>query len=147
MAKPEDPPPPGDQMAAENIGTVPAEGYRIGYGKPPLHSRFRPGQSGNPKGRPRHSRNLKNVVSDAMRQPVVIVENGRRRTVPARDAIVKREVQQALQGDQKSIAKVLELDIRFMDEEAGPMQLPVDPEKDAEIVQDFLSKRSGDANA
>ena len=33
--------------------------YEVGYGKPPKHSRFPPGQSGNPKGRRKGSRGLK----------------------------------------------------------------------------------------
>lgn len=31
------------------------EPYLVGYGKPPLHTRFKPGQSGNPRGRPRRA--------------------------------------------------------------------------------------------
>ncbi len=33
--------------------------YEVGYGKPPRHTRFQPGRSGNPRGRPKDTKNLK----------------------------------------------------------------------------------------
>jgi hypothetical protein len=38
----------------------------VGYGQPPVASRFKPGTSGNPKGRPRGAKNLKTLVKEAM---------------------------------------------------------------------------------
>jgi S-adenosylmethionine/arginine decarboxylase-like enzyme len=47
----------------------------VGYGKPPLHTRFKKGQSGNPRGRPRGAKNLSTLVSDALDQTVVVPGN------------------------------------------------------------------------
>jgi len=56
----------------------------VGYGKPPLHTRFKKGQSGNPRGRPRGVKNFTSLVSDALDQRVVVTENGRRREISKR---------------------------------------------------------------
>src|SRR6266851_3230749 len=58
--------------------------YEVGYGKPPLHTRFKKGQSGNLRGRPRGAKNLTTLVSDALDQLVVVTENGRRREISKR---------------------------------------------------------------
>ena len=55
-------------------------GYEVGYGKPPTHSRFQPGQSGNPAGRRKGVRNLKTDVMRTLTTPVKIKEGGRTRT-------------------------------------------------------------------
>ena len=61
--------------------------YKIGYGKPPHHSRFEPGQSGNPRGRPPGSKNLSSLLKKALDEPVIVVENNRRRRIAKREAI------------------------------------------------------------
>ena len=43
--------------------------YRVGYGRPPLASRFKPNQSGNPKGRPRRPLSLRAVVDQVLTNP------------------------------------------------------------------------------
>ena len=55
-------------------------GYEVGYGKPPKHSQFRPGQSGNPAGRRKGVRNLKTDVKRTLATPVKVKEGGRTRT-------------------------------------------------------------------
>ena len=56
------------------------KGYEVGYGKPPTHSQFRPGQSGNPAGRRKGVRNLKTDVKRTLEMPVKVKEGGRTRT-------------------------------------------------------------------
>ena len=52
--------------------------YMVGHGKPPAHSQFKPGQSGNPKGRPRGSIGFRQALVAAINERVVISENGRK---------------------------------------------------------------------
>ena len=59
--------------------------YKVGYKKPPLHSRFQKGQSGNPRGRPRGSKNFSTLLTDALNEPVVVTEDGRRRKISKRE--------------------------------------------------------------
>ena len=54
-----------------------AAGGEVGYGKPPVHSQFQPGKSGNPKGRPTSTKNLKTDLAQELAERVQVTENGR----------------------------------------------------------------------
>lgn len=58
--------------------------YDIGYGKPPKASQFKPGKSGNPKGRPRSSRNLKTDLEEELFEVMAVTERGRKRHLSKR---------------------------------------------------------------
>jgi Family of unknown function (DUF5681) len=82
--------------------------HSVGYGKPPEATRFKPGQSGNPKGRPRGSKNLRTLFAEELLRPVILKENGKTRRVPKAEAIVKQVVNKALVADAKSTIIVLD---------------------------------------
>jgi hypothetical protein len=77
--------------------------YGVGYGKPPLHTRFRKGQSGNPKGRSKGTRNFATIFMTAMSQSVTINENGKRKKISKIAAAVTQLANDAARGDKKSI--------------------------------------------
>jgi len=81
--------------------------YEVGYGKPPAPSRFRKGQSGNPKGRPQGSKNLSTLLDDALNEPVVVSENGKRRRITKREAVLKQLVNKAASGNPRAIQLLL----------------------------------------
>jgi hypothetical protein len=81
--------------------------YEIGYGKPPRQSRFQKGHSGNRKGRPRGSKNSATLMMEALQEPVIISENGRRKKITKQQAIVKQIVNKAASGDYRSIQLLL----------------------------------------
>src|SRR6266581_1429571 len=55
--------------------------YEVGYGKPPRHSRFVKGQSGNPRGRPPGAKNLVTLLNKALNELVIVTEDGGRRKI------------------------------------------------------------------
>jgi hypothetical protein len=59
----------------------PGGGYKVGYRHPPPATRFRPGTSGNPRGRPKGARKLATVLAAALAERVVVAENGRRKRI------------------------------------------------------------------
>ena len=81
--------------------------YEVGYGRPPRHTRFEPGRSGNPRGRPNRSKNLATLLSEALREPVIVTENGRRRKVSKRQAVIKQLVNRSARGDLKAMQMLL----------------------------------------
>ena len=85
------------QMAADQEGN-----YEVGYGKPPRHTRFQKGRSGNPAGRPRGKKNLATLLSDALDQKIIVVESGRRKKISKREAIVTQLVNKSASADLKA---------------------------------------------
>jgi hypothetical protein len=59
--------------------------YKVGYKKPPLHTRFQKGLSGNPRGRPPGSKNFSTLLNDALNEAVVVTEDGKRRKISKRE--------------------------------------------------------------
>ena len=83
--------------------------YSVGYGRPPRHTRFEKGRSGNPKGRPSGAKNLSTLFIEALNETVIIAENGGRRKISKRQAIVKQIVNKAAKGDWRCTKLLLEL--------------------------------------
>ncbi len=79
------------------------DSYSVGYGKPPKTSRFRKGQSGNPKGRPRGKPNAATVILRALEAKVVINEHGRRREVTKFEAGMMQLANKAASGDLRAL--------------------------------------------
>jgi len=88
---------------------MPRRDYEVGHGKPPKRTQFKPGQSGNPKGRPRGSKNTATVVKEAMSKRITIRENGRAQSISALEAIVRVLLQNAVSGDHKAVTTLLQL--------------------------------------
>jgi len=99
--------------------------YDVGYGKPPVKTRFRKGQSGNPKGRLKGSRNFATVFIAAMSQPVTITEHGRRKRITKLDAAVTQLANDAARGDKKSIQLAFAL-LQALEPRIEAQRLPKD---------------------
>ena len=83
--------------------------YEVGYGKPPRHTRFAKGQSGNPRGRPRGAKNFTTLLEEALDEPVIVTENGGRRKVSKRQAIVTQLVNRSATADFRAIKLLFEI--------------------------------------
>ena len=73
----------------ETDGEYPDGEYRVGRGRPPLHTRFKKGQSGNPRG-PR--KNLPALLVAALNEPVVVTRGGESRWITKREAVIAQLV-------------------------------------------------------
>ena len=91
--------------------------YEVGYGKPPRHTRFKKGQSGNPRGRPKGSKNLPTLLSEALNESVVVAENGRRRKITMRQAIIKQLVKRSATADLRAMKILLDM-VRDLERQA-----------------------------
>jgi hypothetical protein len=113
--------------------------YDIGYGKPPLHSQFGKGHSGNPRGRPKGSHNLSTFLDSALNEGVIVSENGKRKRITKREAILKQLVNKAASGEPKSIQLLL-TEIRLAEgrqPSAEPMLLD---ETDREVIRQLYER-------
>jgi Family of unknown function (DUF5681) len=95
--------------------------YPVGYGRPPLASRFKPGASGNAKGRPKGSKNLKTSILEAMTASISIQEGEKTKRVSRIEGVVLRQLQKALMGsDQAAMAVVkMALQLGFLQDAEG----------------------------
>jgi hypothetical protein len=81
--------------------------YQVGYGRPPAHARFKPGRSGNPRGRPKGAKNEDTILREIMNRPIEIREAGRPRKISVLAAILLKFTENALKGDPKSATFLL----------------------------------------
>lgn len=126
---------------ASNEGAPEPSEYAVGYKKPPVHSRFRPGKSGNPKGRPKGGLNLATALNRALRERVVVTENGRRRSITKLEAAVKGLVNRAVKGDPRAMHQMLALSPLVgiePDQTSGSLEL-----QDAAVLASLVAKLGG----
>ena len=83
--------------------------YEVGFGKPPAATKFKKGQSGNPKGRPKGKRNAATVIIRALDAKVIINENGRRREITKFEAAITQLANKAASGDLRALGMVTAL--------------------------------------
>lgn len=94
--------------------------YEVGYGRPPVQSRFRPGQSGNPRGRPRGSRNrrtipglreekLKTLILEEAYRPITVSDPAGRVTIPMAQAVLRSVAVNAAKGSHRAQRHFTEL--------------------------------------
>ena len=86
---------------------TPKPAYEAGRGKPPVHTRFKPGQSGNPRGRPKGSSSMATLLEAELSRRVTVSENGRRVTVSKRELVAKQAVNKAAAGDPRMLMLLL----------------------------------------
>lgn len=107
--------------------------YEVGYGKPPKEHQFRKGHSGNWKGRPKGSKNLKTEIQEELQQLVSVIEGGKTRRISKKRAMIKRQTANAINGDIRSFAKLMDLYLRLVDADEGAAdttEILTDEEKD-----------------
>jgi Family of unknown function (DUF5681) len=85
--------------------------YKVGYGKPPHHTRFVKGQSGNPRGRPAGAKNFATLLEEVLNEPVTVTENGGRgrRKLSKRRAIVTQLVNRSATADFRAIKLLFDI--------------------------------------
>src|ERR1700724_957489 len=109
--------------------------YVVGYGKPPVHTRFQKGRSGNPKGRPRGKKNMSTLLSTALNASIVVVANGRRKKITKREAIVTQLVNKSAAADLKATQIVLAMLREVESQDDGSADPAVFAEADHEIIR------------
>ena len=82
--------------------------YAVGHGKPPKHSRWKKGQSGNPKGRPKRNRDITELVTALLDQRIVVRQGKTTKRISRRDHLLQRIFDNALAGDPRLIRLVLD---------------------------------------
>ena len=108
--------------------------HDVGYGKPPRHSRFKKGQSGNTKGRPRGSRNFSTDLKATLEEPIRVTNHGKSQTVSTQQAALMRFREKALSGDVRALDSLIGLARLYNDEEMAEAATRLSA-TDAEILE------------
>jgi len=101
------PPPAPEPSAAEPSSDTAS--YAIGYGKPPRHSQFKPGQSGNPRGRPKAAKGLKTIVRETMTAKVPVRTAAGERKMSRMEAVMHKTIELAMKGNPRALAQLIAL--------------------------------------
>ena len=83
--------------------------YSVGYRRPPQHSQFQPGVSGNPKGRPTGVKNLATDLEEELSQKILVTEGGKPQQTTKQRAMVKSLMAKALKGDTRAASVLISL--------------------------------------
>jgi hypothetical protein len=116
--------------------------YKVGYGKPPRHTRFKKGEpSANPRGRPR--KNLAALLIEGLNKPVTVTENGRRRKATVREAVVSQLINKSVTADLRATKMLLDI-MRDAEKQAGPALPPEAPRRftpaDEEVIAQLIDR-------
>ena len=112
--------------------------YETGYRKPPKHTRFMKGQSGNPKGRPKGTQNLRTDLSEELSELIRVREGDHEITVSKQRALLKTLTARALKGDTRAAQLVLDLVWRVIEREATPEPVAELTPEDQAILDDWF---------
>ena len=112
----------------------------VGYCKPPRNSRFKPGESGNPRGRPRGCLNLETVLQRALEEKVVINENGRCKVMTKLEAAVMQLVNKAAAGDGKAMHYLCQLVVSAEERSVAVEPTAQSSETDQKVMANILRR-------
>jgi hypothetical protein len=122
-------------------GGIEASTAKVGYKSPPVRSRFKPGQSGNPSGRTKGSQNFRTLFNKILNEEVSLREGQEVKKISKAEAVLRSVVVGALKGDLRSMAMLLRLA-----EQTGGFEQKADVDKVTRIILTCASSE-GDTNA
>jgi Family of unknown function (DUF5681) len=84
-----------------------SETASVGYKRPPRKTQFKPGKSGNPRGRPKRKVDMSSALNQAFNDKIVVTGLGK--TLTGMEAFVQSIVDRVLQGESKAIPELVRL--------------------------------------
>src|ERR1700730_11506990 len=115
--------------------------YQVGPGRPPLHTRFKKGESGSPGGR--SAKSLPALLADALNETVVVTIDGRRRKITKREAIVTQMVDKSASADLRATKMLIDM-MKDVEQKAGDPAPPPEPRRlvatEKEVMQQFVAR-------
>jgi hypothetical protein len=112
--------------------------YEVGYKKPPVHTRFQPGNRANRKGRAKGGRNLKSDLFEELGERITLTEGDRKVRISKQRALLKALVVKGIKGDARATNAVLNLVLRLDSDDQDSAE-PLS-EVDRAILEDFIDR-------
>src|SRR3954469_10802569 len=98
-----------DSDDGDNDDQVNGPSYTVGFCRPPVHTRFKPGQSGNPSGRVKGSKNLKSLFHQILNEQIPLRDGTQSKTVTKAEALMRRLIIGGLNGDGRSMMTLMRI--------------------------------------
>ena len=121
--------------------------YTIGRGKPPAATQFKSGQSGNPAGRPKGSKNFKTDFLEELQSKIEISEGGEKKQITKQRAIIKRMINGAIGGEVKAADAVMRLSLAFTEPEEITSDNSHLSAEDLNLLEAFVSNQRDSSDA
>lgn len=83
--------------------------YAVGYKRPPLHTQFKVGQSGNPRGRPRKAKSLNTIVRETLGGKIAVRTATGTKKISRIEAVLQKTLEQAMKGNPKAQTELIKL--------------------------------------
>ena len=112
---------------------------QVGYKRPPTHTQFRAGASGNPRGRPKQERNFKTDLRDELSENIPIREGGREMKISKQRAFIKALVAAAIKGDMRATSALVSFCTRTLGSEDKTDAAEASTE-DLDIIEAFVER-------
>jgi hypothetical protein len=116
------------------------DGYKVGYGKPPQHTQFKPGQSGNPKGRPKGIKNLNTDLEEELGQKILVTEAGTQLETTKQRAMIKSLFAKALNGDVRASGVLINLILGLEQARISAQSADAMSDEDLAILEAFKQR-------
>jgi hypothetical protein len=121
--------------------------YKVGYRRPPIASRFKPGNPGNPTGRRKRRKTVGEIIREAMTRRIDVKENGRSRRLTLQEVIILKLARAAAQGDAKAIRTLFTLQERYQDSDETALNAADLEAEDRKIIEEHLAQLRSVENA
>jgi hypothetical protein len=115
--------------------------YHVGYKKPPAATRFKPGRSGNPKGRPNGTKNFATDLAEELQERITVRDGGKEKKISKQRALIKATVAKALRGETRAAQVLILWLAKTAGVEAPRLPESLAPDDDA-ILSAFLADRT-----
>ena len=114
--------------------------YEIGYGRPPKSCRWKKGQSGNSRGRPKGTKNLYTDLAEELAEGIVVSEGGNQKKLSKQRAMIKQIVNKALNGDVAATRTVIAMWANIIMEKDLEKEERALAGFDEEILENFIKR-------
>ena len=125
------------QRLRQRSSTRAGSAYEVGYGLPPKQHRFKPGRSGNPKGRPKGSKNEATILSMILNRKIEIRESGISRRITVLEAVLLKFTEEALRGNPRAATFLLD---RYRPPDSKEFSAEQMSREDQEILDAFIAR-------
>jgi uncharacterized protein DUF5681 len=118
------------------------ENYSVGNRRPPRETRFKPGQSGNPRGKAKGASGIAAQIKKQLQRKITVTENGRKRRLTLQEVMLASFAAKAAKGDLKSAEFLIRMQEKYQDSAVRAFDIVSLPAEDRELIDAYFARRT-----